>query len=116
LRPSRGGNLSFDWQKLQTTMKPDVFKRSIARSKPPTGLAPALQALWWAGKDDWERAHDIVMAHADRDCAWVHAYLHRREGDLSNARWWYKEAHRPVATASSDAEWRAIVGALLSED
>jgi hypothetical protein len=97
-------------------MKPDVFKRSIARSNPPSGLAPALLALWWAGKDDWERAHDIVMAHADRDCAWVHAYLHRREGDLSNARWWYKEARRPVATASLDAEWRAIVGALLSEN
>jgi hypothetical protein len=88
----------------------------VSGRKPPAVLAPSLQALWWAAKDDWERAHQIVMAHEDRDCAWVHAYLHRREGDLPNARWWYKEAKRPVAAGSLDDEWSAIVRALLSED
>jgi hypothetical protein len=92
-----------------------AFSRSLLRAKPPAALAPALQALWWAAKDNWERAHDIVMAHEDRDCAWVHAYLHRREGDLPNARWWYRQAKRSVATGPLDAEWRAIVSELLDE-
>jgi hypothetical protein len=93
----------------------EAFARSVSGRKPPTVLAPSLQALWWAAKDDWERAHQIVMAHEDRDCAWVHAYLHRREGDLPNARWWYKEAKRPVAAGSLDSEWNMIVLALLRE-
>ena len=94
----------------------EAFERSVSGSKPAAALPPSLQALWWAAKDDWERAHQIVMAHENRDCAWVHAYLHRREGDLPNARWWYKEARRPVAAGSLDDEWSAIVRALLSED
>jgi hypothetical protein len=101
-------------EKLQTTMTPDAFTRSVARGKPPPALPPALQALWWAAKDNWERAHDIVMAHENRECAWVHAYLHRREGDLPNARWWYREAKRPVPTGPLAAEWSAIVRALLN--
>jgi hypothetical protein len=94
----------------------EAFARSASGRKPPAALTPSLQALWWAAKDDWERAHQIVMAHEGRDCAWVHAYLHRREGDLPNARWWYKEAKRPVAAGSLDDEWSAIVRALLNED
>jgi hypothetical protein len=90
-----------------------AFSRSLSRGKPPPALAPALQALWWVAKDNWERAHDIVMAHEDRDCAWVHAHLHRREGDLPNARWWYKQANRPVATGTLEVEWRAMVRDLL---
>jgi hypothetical protein len=90
------------------------FERSLARPKPPGGLAPALLALWWAGKDDWDAAHKIVMDEADADCAWVHAYLHRVEGDLGNARYWYVQAGRPAAKGSLDAEWRAIVGALVA--
>ena len=60
------------------------FKRSLAKAKPPSGLAPALAALWWAGKDEWKKAHAIVMDESGKDCAWVHAYLHRVEGDLGN--------------------------------
>jgi hypothetical protein len=91
------------------------FKRSLAESKPPLGLAPALAALWWAGKDDWSHAHDIVAAHeTEADCAWVHAHLHRVEGDLANARYWYRQAGRPAASGSLPAEWGAIVGSLLA--
>jgi hypothetical protein len=96
-------------------MTADEFKRSLNKSQPARGLAPALQALWWAAKDDWDRAHEIVMAHEDSHCAWVHAYLHRREGDLANARWWYRQAGQPAATGSRDAEWNAIVRGLLGE-
>jgi hypothetical protein len=94
-------------------MTPIGFKRSLSKAKPPAGISPALAGLWWAGKDDWNKAHRLVMSAADPDCAWVHAYLHRREGDLDNARYWYGQAHRPVAVGELAAEWAMIVGALL---
>jgi hypothetical protein len=92
------------------------FERSISQSKPPSGLAPALTALWWAGKDDWERAHKIVMDESGKDCAWVHAHLHRVEGDLENARYWYGQAGKPASTDALPAEWDAIAAALLAKN
>jgi hypothetical protein len=89
------------------------FKDALSKSRPPAGLAPALAALWWAGNDKWDKAHAIVMDDSGRDCAWVHAYLHRVEGDLGNAGYWYRQAQRPVATQSIAAEWDAIAKALL---
>ena len=94
-------------------MTPAEFKRSLAKTKPPAGLSPALAGLWWAGKDDWNRAHKVVMSEEDADCAWVHAYLHRVEGDLDNARYWYRQARRDQATGDLAAEWAAIAAALL---
>jgi hypothetical protein len=90
------------------------FKLSLSKSKPPAGLAPALTALWWAAKDNWARAHDIVMNEGGKDCAWVHAYLHRVEGDLDNARYWYREAGKPAASGPLPPEWEGIVRALLA--
>jgi hypothetical protein len=89
------------------------FKNSLGSAKPPSGLAPALAALWWAGKDKWDKAHNIVMDEGDKDCAWVHAYLHRVEGDLDNARYWYRRAQRPVPSKPVAAEWDAIAEILL---
>jgi hypothetical protein len=66
-------------------MTPAAFKRSLANAAPPKALAPELQALWWAGKGDWEKAHRIAMSGHSREAAWVHAYLHRVEGDDGNA-------------------------------
>ncbi len=94
-------------------MSPSAFKRSLSRSKPPDGLAPALAALWWAGKDHWDKAHKIVMDERGAECAWVHAYLHRVEGDLDNAGYWYRQARRAKATGGLEAEWSAIAAALL---
>ena len=94
-------------------MTPATFKRSMSRPKPPAGLSPALAGLWWAGKDDWSKAHTLVMDENTLDCAWVHAYLHRLEGDLGNARYWYAQARRPPAAGNLADEWVAIVGALL---
>ena len=94
-------------------MTPAEFKRSIAKAKPPGGLSPALVGLWWAGKDDWNRAHKVVMSGEDAECAWVHAYLHRVEGDLDNARYWYRQARRDPAKGDFAAEWEAIAAALL---
>ena len=92
------------------------FRRSLAKARPPARYAPALAALWWAAKDDWKAAHDLVMAHADADCAWVHAHLHRIEGDLDNARYWYRAAGKRPATGTIDAEREAIVAALIGNE
>jgi hypothetical protein len=94
-------------------MTVDEFKASLSRETPAQDLSPALQALWWAGKDDWEKAHTIVMAESGAEPAWVHAYLHRVEGDLGNARYWYGQAGQSPADGSLPDEWSAIVSALL---
>jgi hypothetical protein len=91
------------------------FKRSLQQHQPPTGSAPALAALWWLKKGDWARAHEIVMEADDADAAWVHAHLHRVEGDLSNAQYWYRQARKPTADATLDEEWEAVATALLGE-
>ena len=92
----------------------DDFKTSLAQDAPPAGLSVPLQALWWAGKDDWNRAHTLVMGDEGADAAWVHAYLHRVEGDLPNARYWYRQAQREPATTELDVEWGAIARAMLA--
>ncbi len=94
-------------------MTPTAFKRSLAAEQPPAGLSPVLRALWWAGKEHWDKAHELVMNADGGDCAWVHAYLHRVEGDLDNARYWYRQAGRAPARGELAAEWLAIATALL---
>jgi len=89
---------------------------TLANSAPDAGLAPPLAALWWAAKGDWEAAHKIVQDESDANSAWVHAYLHRVEGDLSNATYWYRQAGQPVAKDSLEQEWRRIVAALERSD
>ena len=89
------------------------FKRSLSKARPPSGLSAALTGLWWAGKDDWNKAHKIVMDDEGADCAWVHAHLHRVEGDLDNARYWYGQARRPPATGDIAEEWAIIAATLL---
>ena len=95
-------------------MTPAAFKRSLVNAAPSKALARPLQALWWAKKGNWDKAHRAVMEETSRAAAWVHAYLHRLEGDSDNAGYWYRQAHRRPATASHAAEWEAIVGSLLS--
>jgi hypothetical protein len=90
------------------------FKLSLSGTEPPPGSAPALSALWWAAKEDWEGAHRLVMDESGKDCAWVHAHLHRIEGDLENARYWYRQAGKPEAQGQLQTEWDAIASALLS--
>jgi len=91
------------------------FTASLSGAAPAPSLAPSLAALWWAAKGDWDRAHKIVQDEADADAAWVHAYLHRVEGDLSNAGYWYRQAGRPVARDSLQTEWERIASALIEE-
>jgi hypothetical protein len=89
------------------------FRASLSDAAPAAGLEPPLSALWWAAKGQWDQAHKIVQDEASREAAWVHAYLHRVEGDLGNAGYWYRQAGQPAAKASLEAEWERIVSALL---
>jgi hypothetical protein len=91
------------------------FKRSLTKRAPPLGLSPALAGLWWAGKDKWDTAHSLVMDEDGKDCARVHAYLHRLEKDEENARFWYRRAGAPMATGAFKAEWTAIARDLLAK-
>jgi hypothetical protein len=80
----------------------------------PRGLSRLLVALWYESRGDWERAHVLAQETAGTAGAWVHAYLHRREGDLSNAAYWYQRAGRPAGSGSLDDEWLVIAGTLLA--
>jgi hypothetical protein len=88
------------------------FKASLSGAAPAPGLDAPLAALWWTAKGNWDAAHKIVMNEDTKDAAWVHAYLHRVEGDLGNAGYWYGQAGRPVAKDSLEAEWTRIVAVL----
>ncbi len=90
-----------------------AFRASLAGAEPPSDLGPALQALWWEAKGDWRKAHECARAREDAAGCWVHAYLHRREGDAGNAGYWYRRAERPVPGISLDEEWKAIAKTLL---
>ncbi len=94
-------------------MSPADFKASLSGAAPAPDLAAPLAGLWWAAKGNWEQAHRLVQDDAGRDAAWVHAYLHRVEGDLGNAGYWYRQAGKPVATDSLESEWQRIVSALI---
>jgi hypothetical protein len=89
------------------------FKASLSDAAPAPELEAALAALWWAAKGQWDQAHKIVQDEDDANSAWVHAYLHRVEGDLGNAGYWYRRAGQPVATGSLETEWEQMVSALL---
>ncbi len=90
------------------------FKASLAAPAPPERLTPALAALWHAANGNWQGAHELAQQQRGKAGAWVHAYLHRLDGDDDNARYWYGVAGRPVATASREVEWEQIATALLS--
>lgn len=74
----------------------------------------ALLALWWDARGDWHRAHQVAQDVGGRDGAWVHAYLHRKEGNVGNAAYWYGQARKPVESGELGKEWESIVGDLLS--
>ena len=92
----------------------DEFHATLTAANPPDALGALLTALWHDRRGSWDRAHAIAQDVADFDGgAWVHAYLHRKEGDLGNAAYWYRRANQPVATDSLDAEWERLVKAVL---
>ncbi|MFN3982809.1 MAG: hypothetical protein ACK4SA_20710 [Caldilinea sp.] len=89
------------------------FRESLTQTTPPAGSSAPLQALWYAAKGDWDRAHDLTQP-GGAALDWVHAYLHRVEGDLANAGYWYRRAGKPIATTPLDEEWATLVETFLN--
>ena len=92
----------------------DAFKSSLAGAAPPAGASLPVQALWWQAKGDWHRAHRLCQDARDRNGAWAHAYLHRVEGDETNAGGWYRRAGKSPSSLPLDREWEEIARALLA--
>ena len=89
------------------------FKDSLKQSTPPSNLSDTLQALWYDAKGDWESAHNVAQEINTMQGSWIHAYLHRKEGDIGNASYWYRRANQPVSKKSLVDEWEEITNAML---
>lgn len=96
----------------------EEFKAAAQSAAEPVevaALAGPLRALWHDARGDWDGAHAFVQDDKSADAAWVHAYLHRKEGDEGNAAYWYSRARRTVAAGTLEAEWKAIARELLTK-
>jgi len=91
----------------------EKFQQSLIAAEPPAGLTLAVAGLWWDAKGDWARAHESAQQDEGRDGSWVHAYLHRKEGNQGNAAYWYSRAGKPVCREPLNAEWLTIAAQLL---
>ena len=89
------------------------FRNSVMDNNPPEDLGLALNALWWDGKGNWDKAHESAQQDEGPAGSWVHAYLHRKEGDVSNAGYWYARAGKTPAQGSLEQEWQEITASLL---
>jgi hypothetical protein len=89
------------------------FHTSLAQPEPPAHLSPALAGLWWDAKGNWTRAHESAQQDEGPEGSWVHAYLHRKEGDASNAAYWYRRAGKTMSRENLAEEWRSILADLL---
>jgi len=96
-------------------MNIEEFEKSMTAGEPPSELPQVSAALWWDFKGDWTKAHECAQQRETPDHAWVHAYLHRKEGDLDNARYWYGRAGRTVFNGSLEDEWGEIAKAMLAK-
>ena len=95
-------------------MTVEEFRESLRGTTPPAELGMALTGLWWDAKGDWTKAHESAQQDESPAGSWVHAYLHRKEGDASNAGYWYRQAGRTPSQASLEEEWVEIAAALLT--
>lgn len=94
-------------------MTSQEFRNSLESDSADPALNPLLHALWWDAKGNWTRAHEIAQEIESPEAAWVHAYLHRKEGDVSNAAYWYSRAGRPQCKEGIEVEWLVIADHLL---
>lgn len=94
-------------------MTPEAFQASLKDHAPPAGLSIPLQSLWHAARDEWDTAHELAQSDKSKEAAWVHAHLHRIEGDLRNAGYWYRRAEKPEHTGALEVERDELAVALL---
>jgi len=94
-------------------MDSSTFKQSLSDSAPPADASVYLQALWYDAKGDWHKSHELIQDLPDKNAAWIHAYVHRKEGDTWNADYWYRRAGRTRPQLTLEEEWDQIVAALL---
>jgi len=93
----------------------EEFQSSVEDNSPPASVSDELKGLWWDGKGNWDKSHETVQDLETSDAAWVHAYLHRKEGDLWNADYWYRRAGKVRPDVTLDDEWKSISKALLKQ-
>jgi hypothetical protein len=93
----------------------EEFQRSTLQNAPPSDLEALLLALWEDARDNWDRAHEIAQEVSNWKGSWVHAYLHRKEGDIGNASYWYSRAGKARSHVSLEEEWEEIARALLAK-
>ncbi|WP_242922731.1 hypothetical protein [Pontibacter liquoris] len=94
-------------------MNLSTFTQSLTSDAPPSGLSVYLQAMWHEGSGDWQKAHELIQDLPDKTAAWLHAYLHRKEGDTWNADYWYHRAGRQRPQLTLDEEWQSITTTLF---
>jgi hypothetical protein len=91
----------------------EEFQKTLPSSTSPVDLSNYLQSLWYDAKGDWKKAHSIIQDLEDKTASWIHAYLHRKEGDIGNADYWYRRAGKTRPAISLQDEWKNIVTTLL---
>lgn len=89
------------------------FKESLSAGEPPQHASVYLKALWFDRNGDWNKAHILIQDVESNNAAWIHAYLHRKEGDIGNADYWYRRAGKYRPPGSLEEEWEEIASALL---
>ncbi|GAB3537909.1 hypothetical protein GCM10027443_31770 [Pontibacter brevis] len=92
-----------------------TFQQSLTNDTPPAAASVYLQALWYDGKGNWDKSHELIQDLPDKDAAWIHAYLHRKEGDTWNADYWYRKAGRKRPSVSLEEEWEQISSELIEQ-
>ncbi|HEY2726414.1 MAG TPA: hypothetical protein VGI61_04525 [Parafilimonas sp.] len=107
------GSLHFKLYQTKQLMSYDEFILTIENDEPPSNFPLYIQSLWWDAKGDWPKAHTLIDSLDDKDSCLVHAYLHRKEGDISNADYWYRRAQKTRPSESLQAEWKTIAMELL---
>ena len=95
------------------TVQFDDFLKTLNGDMPPSPLSIYLTALWFDAKGHWEKAHNIIDSIEEKNAYWVHAYLHRKEGDISNADYWYRRAGKKITSITLQKEWEEIVLQML---
>lgn len=91
----------------------EQFKQSFSQDGPPSQVSDHLKALWHDARGNWEQSHNIIQDIDDTNAAWIHAYLHRKEGDIWNADYWYRKAGKKRPSVSLQQEWENITAAVI---